>query len=264
MVWLQVSVQLFSCVRLWPHGLQHTRPPCASPTSEFTQTHVHWVADAIQPSHALSSPSLPTSNLSQHQGLFQWVSSSHQVAKVLEFQLQHQSCSNEYSGLISFRMDWLDLLAVQGTLKSLLQHHRPKASILWCSAFFIVQLSYPYMTTGNIFQNNLMGKVLCPWKPVKQQQCPMSFCLRLQRKAHSARNPGHTLNRVTKALTAQKTALEQSITGSARIQLLGQQLGKHKQKNTQSVIFLCKYFFKVLLMKSFISPCPEYWNISSI
>ena len=122
MVWLQVSVQLFSCVRLWPHGLQHTRPPCASPTSEFTQTHVHWVADAIQPSHALSSPSLPTSNLSQHQGLFQWVSSSHQVAKVLEFQLQHQSCSNEYSGLISFRMDWLDLLAVQGTLKGLLQH----------------------------------------------------------------------------------------------------------------------------------------------
>jgi len=93
------------------------------------------------------------------------------------------SPSNEYSGLISFRMDWLDLPAVQGTLKSLLQHHSPKASILWHSAFFIVQLSYPYMTTGNIFQNNLMGKVLWPWKSVKQQQCPMSFCLRLQRKA---------------------------------------------------------------------------------
>ena len=80
-------------------------------------------------------------------GSFQWVSSSHQVAKVLEFQLQHQS-SNEYSGLISFRMDWLDLFAVQGTLKNLLQHHSSKALILQHSAFFIVQLSHPYMTTG--------------------------------------------------------------------------------------------------------------------
>ena len=70
-----------------------------------------------------------------------------QVAKILEFQLQHQS-SNEHSGLISFRRDWLDLLVVQGTLKSLLQHHSSKASILWRSAFFIVQLSHPYMTTG--------------------------------------------------------------------------------------------------------------------
>ena len=65
----------------------------------------------------------------------------------MEFQLQHHA-SNEYSGLISFRMDWLDLLAGQGTLKSLLQHHSSKASILWCSGFFIVQLSHPYMTTG--------------------------------------------------------------------------------------------------------------------
>ena len=85
--------------------------------------------------------------LSQHQGLFQWVSSSYQVGKVLEFQLQHQSFQ-WYSGLISFRMDWLGLLAVQGTLKRLLQHHSSKASILRCSAFFIGQLSYPYMTTG--------------------------------------------------------------------------------------------------------------------
>ena len=114
---------------------------------EFTQTHVHWVSDAIQPSHPLSSPSPPALNLSKHQGLFKWVSSSHQVAKVLEVQLQHQS-SNEHPGLISFRMDWLDLLAVQGTLKSLLQHHSSKASILWLSAFFIVQFSHPYMTTG--------------------------------------------------------------------------------------------------------------------
>ena len=114
---------------------------------ELAQTHVHWVDDAIQPSHPLSSPSSPAFNLSQHRGLFQWVSSSHQVAKVLEFHFSI-SPSNDYSGLISFRMDWLDLLAVQGTLKSLLQHLSSKASILWCSAFFLVQLSHPYMTTG--------------------------------------------------------------------------------------------------------------------
>ena len=114
---------------------------------ELAQTHIHWVGDAIQPSHPLSSPSLAL-NLSQHQGLFQWVSSSHQVAKVLEFFSFSISPSNEYSGLISFRMDWLDLLAVQGILKSLLQHHSSKASIHWCSAFFVVQLSPPYMTTG--------------------------------------------------------------------------------------------------------------------
>ena len=81
---------------------------------------------------------------SQHQGLFQWVNSSHEVAKVLEFQLQHQS-PNEHPGLISFRIYWLDL-AVQGTLKSLLQHHSWKASILQSSTFFTVQLSHPYMT----------------------------------------------------------------------------------------------------------------------
>ena len=121
--------------------------PVHHPLPEFTQTHVHWVSDPIQPSHPLLSPPPSAYNLSQHQGLFKWVSSSHQVAKVLEFQLQH-SPSNEHPGLISFRMDWLDLLAVQGTLKSLLQHHSSKASILQCSAFFIVQLSYPYMTTG--------------------------------------------------------------------------------------------------------------------
>ena len=78
---------------------------------EFTQIHVDWVDDAIQPSHSLSSPSPPAFNLSRHQGLFKWVSSSHEVAKILEFQLQHHS--NEHPGLI-FRMGWLDLLAVQG------------------------------------------------------------------------------------------------------------------------------------------------------
>ena len=114
---------------------------------EFTQAHVHWVNDAIQTSHLLSSTSPPALNLCKHQGLFKWFNSSHDVAKVLEFQLQHQSF-NEHPGLISFRMGWLDLHAVQGTLKSLLQHHSSKASILWCSAFFMVQLSHPYMITG--------------------------------------------------------------------------------------------------------------------
>ena len=79
---------------------------------ELAQTHVHWVSDAIQPSHPLSSPSPPAFNLSQHQSLFKWVSSLHQVAKILVFQLQHQNIPQEYSGLISFRMDWFDFLAV--------------------------------------------------------------------------------------------------------------------------------------------------------
>ena len=112
---------------------------------ELAQTHVHRVGDAIQPSHPLSSPSPPAFNLAQHQGLFQWIRSLNQVAKVFSFSI---SPSKQYSGLISFRIDWFDLRAVQGTLKSLLQHYSSKASILWLSAFFIVQLSHPYMTTG--------------------------------------------------------------------------------------------------------------------
>ena len=129
---------------------------------ELTQIHVHWVGDAIQTSRPLSSPSPPAFNLSQHQGLFQWVSSSHQVAKVLELQLQHQP-SNEYSGLISFRIDWFDLLAVQRTLRSLLQHHSSKASILQHSAFFTVQLSHPYIATGRtiaLTRWTFVGKVM--------------------------------------------------------------------------------------------------------
>ena len=110
---------------------------------EFTQTHVHWVGDAIQPFHPLSSPS-PIFNLSQHQCLFKW---SQLWPKYWSFSFSI-SPSNDHSGLISFRTEWLDLLAVQGTLKSLLQHHSSKASILWHSAFFLVQLSHPYMTTG--------------------------------------------------------------------------------------------------------------------
>ena len=98
---------------------------------ESTQTHVHWVGDATQPSHPLSSPSPPALNLSQLQGLFKCVNSSHQVFSF------NMSPSNEHPGLISFRMDCLHLLAVQRTLKSLLQHRSSKASILRGSAFFI-------------------------------------------------------------------------------------------------------------------------------
>ena len=107
---------------------------------ELPQTHAHWVSDAIQPSHPRSSSSPPALNLSQHQGLFQWVSSSHQVAKKYWSFSFNISPSNKYSGLISFRMNWLDLLAVQGTLRSLLQQHSSKASLLRRSAEVIVLL----------------------------------------------------------------------------------------------------------------------------
>ena len=119
---------------LRPHGLQHPRLLCPSPTSRAYSNSCPSSQWAIPPSHPLLFPSPRAFNLSQHQGLFKWVSSLHQVAKVLEFQPQHQPFC-EYSGLISFRIDWLDLLAVQETLKSLLQHHSSKALILWCSAF---------------------------------------------------------------------------------------------------------------------------------
>ena len=129
---------------------------------EFTQTHVHRVSDAIQPSHPLSSPSPPApippsirvfSNESTL--LIRW-------PKYWSFSFSIGP-SNEYSGLISFRMDWFDLFAVQGTLKSLLQHHSSKASSLQCSAFFIVQLSHPYMTTDKtiaLTRWTLVGKVM--------------------------------------------------------------------------------------------------------
>ena len=116
---------------------------------ELTQIHVHRVGYAIQPSHLLSSPSPPAFNLSQHQGLPNESALHIRWPKHWSFSF-NISPSNEHPGLISFRMDWFDLCAVQGTLKSLLQHHSSKASILWCSAFFLVQLSYLYMTTGKI------------------------------------------------------------------------------------------------------------------
>ena len=132
---------------LQPHGLQHNRLPCPSPTPELTQTCLHLIIDAIQPSHPLLSPSPPTFNLSQHQGFSQWVSSLHQMAKNWSFSFSI-SASNEYLGLISFRIDWYDVLEVQGTLKSLLQYHSSKASILWCSALS------PTLTSINDYWKN--------------------------------------------------------------------------------------------------------------
>ena len=122
---------------------------------ELAQTHVHWVSDAIQPSHPLSPPSLPAFNLFPASGSFpmgQFFASGGQSIKSFSFNI---SPSNEHPGLISFRTDWLDLLVVQGTLKSVFQYHR-------CSAFFIVQLSHPYMTTGKtiaLTRWTLVGKV---------------------------------------------------------------------------------------------------------
>ena len=113
---------------------------------EFAQTHLYWVGDAIQPSHPLSSPSPPAFNLLQRQGLSNELALGIKWPKYWSFSFSI-SPSNEYSGLISFRIDWFNLL-VQGTLKYLLWHRSSKASILWCSAFFMVQLSRPYMTTG--------------------------------------------------------------------------------------------------------------------
>ena len=130
---------------------------------EFTQTLVHWISDAIQTSHPLSSPSPPVLNLSQHQALFQWVSSSHEVARVLEFQLQHQSFQ------WIFRTDLLSDGLVgspcspRDSLRSLLQHHSSKALILWHSAIFIVHLSHPHMTTGKtiaLTRWTFVGKVM--------------------------------------------------------------------------------------------------------
>ena len=111
-----------------------------------SSTHVHWVSDAIQPSLPLSSPSPPAFNFSQHQGLSQCVGSSHQVAIVLELKLQHQSFKWIFR-IDFFRIDWFDLLVVQGTLKCLLQHHSLKVTILQLLVSFTVQLSHSYIIT---------------------------------------------------------------------------------------------------------------------
>ena len=139
-MWYFSSIQWFSPDSLRTHGLQHSRPPCRSPTSRVYSNSCPLVGDAIQPSHPPSSPFPPAFNLSQIR-LFSNKSVLHiRWPKCWCFS-SNISPSNEYSGLISFRMDWWDLLAVQGTLKSLLQHHSSKASILQHSVFFVVQLT---------------------------------------------------------------------------------------------------------------------------
>ena len=133
---------------LLPHGLQHARLPCPSPTPEAysnSRALSPWCHPTISSSSL--SPSLPAFNLSQHQGLSNESVLCIRWPEYWSFSFSI-SRSNEYLGLISFRIDWLDLHAVQGTVKSLLQHHSSEASILQHSAFFIVQFSHPYMTTG--------------------------------------------------------------------------------------------------------------------
>ena len=142
------SVQLFNCVRLCdPMDCSTPGFPVHNQLPELTQTHVHRVTDAIQPSHPLSSPSPPALIFPSIRVFSKESVLRIRWPKYWSFSL-NISTSSEYSGLISFRMDWLDLLAIQGTRKSLLQHHSSKVSVLQCSDFFIVQLSHSYLTTG--------------------------------------------------------------------------------------------------------------------
>ena len=130
---------------------------------ESNQTHISCVGDAIQPSHLLSSPSPPALNLS-HIRVFSNESALHiKWPKYCHFSFNISPRTDEHPGLVFFRMDWLDLLGVQRTLKHLLQHHSSKASIFWHSAFFTVQLSHPYMTTGKtiaLTRWTFVGKVM--------------------------------------------------------------------------------------------------------
>ena len=144
------SVQQLSRVRLCnPMNCSTPGLPVHHELPEFTQTHVHRVGDAIQPSHPLLSPSPPPPIPPSIRVFSSESTLRMRWPKYWSFS-SSISPSNEHPGLISFRMHWLDLLAVQRTLKSLLQHHSSKASILWHSAFFTVQLSHPYMTTGHM------------------------------------------------------------------------------------------------------------------
>ena len=137
---------------------------------EFTQAHVHWVSDAIQLSRPLSSllllPSIfPSIRVFSNESVLpiRW-------PKYWSFSFNISS-SKEYSGLISIKMDWLDLFEVQGTLKSLFQHHSSKASVLWHSVFFIVQLSHPYMTTGKTVAFPLTPQLKVTYPSVLFKKC---------------------------------------------------------------------------------------------
>ena len=158
------SVQSLSHVQLFATPCNGTPGlPVHRQLPEFTQTHVHWVSDVILPSHPLASILLPPSifpniRVFSNKSVLHWL----RWPRYWSFSFSI-SPFNEYSGLISFRKDWLDLFAIQGTLKSLLQHHSSKASILRISAIFIVQLSHPYMTTGKniaLTRWTAVGKVM--------------------------------------------------------------------------------------------------------
>ena len=158
----KLVVQSLSGVRLFPHGLQHTRLPCPSPSSSLLKL---MSIKSVMPSNrlVLCPPLLLLPSIFPNIRVLFNKSALHITwPKYWSFSFSISS-SNEYSGLISFRIDWFDLLAVQGTLKSLLQHHNLKASILWCSAFFIVQLSHSYMTIGKtiaLTRWTFVGKVM--------------------------------------------------------------------------------------------------------
>ena len=150
---------------LWPHGLQHTRIPCPPPSP--------WVCSNSCPLSQWCHPTILSSVVPFSSSLQSFPASGsflmswllHQVAKVLCFSFSI-SPSSEYSGLVSFRIDWLVLLAVQGTLKSLLQHYSLKASIHWHSAFFMVQVSHLYITIGKtiaLTRQTFVGKVMSKW-----------------------------------------------------------------------------------------------------
>ena len=150
------------CLR--PHRLQHARPPCQSPNSQsplkFMSIELVIPSNHLILCHSLLFPpsiSLPSIRVFSNETALH-------IRRCKYWSLSFNiSLSNEHPGLISFRMDLLDLLAVQGTLKSLLQHHSSKASMLWCSTFFIVQLSHPYMTTGKtiaLTRQTFVGKVM--------------------------------------------------------------------------------------------------------
>ena len=158
------SVQSLSHVQLFANLWTAACWACLSITNSQSLLKLIYIELVMTPNHLILCRPLPLllSIFPSIRVLFQWVSSSHHVAKVLEFQLQHQSFQ-WIPRTISFRMDCLDLLAVQGTLKGLLQHHSSKASILQCSAFFIVQLSHSYMTTGKttaLIRQTFVGKVM--------------------------------------------------------------------------------------------------------
>ena len=158
------SVKSLSHIRLfvtpWTAGTPGL--PVHHQLAEFTQTHVHWVSGAIQLPHPLSSPSPPAFNFFPASGAFHQSALHIRWPKYWSFSFSI-SPSSEHQGLTFFRMDWLDLLAVQETLKSLLQHHSSKASIFRHSAFFTVQLSHPFMTTGKtiaLTRWTFVGKVM--------------------------------------------------------------------------------------------------------